>query len=103
MDNQLRIITTNEHMLHPVGERYPTGLCVVYSKWGISTIGTIQPGFHAGYLPLDEIHAREMDGTAPMGSKLLLRSKYGCWLIGALNATNGSHYIAWAPLPKVQR
>lgn len=102
MDTNLHILTTNEHVLKPIvpGKYHAGEKCVTLSKWGISNIGTIQPGFHVAYLPLSDIQQRSMD-SAPTGAKLLLYSRYGCWLIGTINQENRKHYDAWAPLPKV--
>ncbi len=102
MDTNLQILTTDEHVLRPIepGKYHPGELCVTLSKWGISNIGTIQPGFHVAYMRLADIHTRPMN-SAPTGAKLLLYSRYGCWLIGTVKQDNREHYAAWAPLPKV--
>lgn len=102
MDTNLQILTTDEHVLKPIepGKYHPGEMCVTLSKWGISNIGTIQPGFHVAYMRLADIHARPMP-SAPTGAKLLLYSRYGCWLIGTVTQNSREHYAAWAPLPKV--
>lgn len=102
MDTKLHILTTAEHVLRPVTDtaRHAGSPCVVYSKWGIASIGPIQPGFHIAYLPLSDIKSREM-ATAPVGTKLLLKSSYGCWRIGVVTTHNRGHFTAWAPLPKL--
>jgi hypothetical protein len=101
MDTNLHIVTTSEHLLRPVrpGER-PQGLSVVYSIWGVSSIGTVQAGFHVAYMPLKEIVARDI-ASAPTGSKILVRSRHGIWVIGALSKETRHLYEHWAPLPKL--
>ncbi|MEX3984106.1 hypothetical protein AB4Y45_34700 [Paraburkholderia sp. EG287A] len=102
MDSKLHIVTTAEHVLHPLrpGEHIPAQMCVTYSVWGVSSIGTIQPGFHIAYLRLKEIQARPI-ATAPTGAKLLLRPEHGIWCIGSLSADTRRYYVEWAPLPKL--
>ena len=102
MDTTLHILTTAEHVLHPLrpGERIPAQMCVTYSMWGVSTIGTVQPGFHVAYLRLKEIQARPI-ATAPKATKLLLRPHNGIWVIGSLSDETRKHYVEWAPLPKL--
>lgn len=102
METNLHIVTTAEHMLKPIlpGRNLPGEMCVTFSRWGVSSIGTIQPGFHLAYLRLADIVERPI-ATAPSASKLLIKTRFGCWLIGTVNEENRAHYVAWAPLPKV--
>jgi hypothetical protein len=102
MDTNLHILTTGEHVLHALepGQSHPAKLCVTYSKWGVSSIGTIQPGFHLAYLRLSEICARPIE-SAPKATKLLLRPEHGIWVIGSLSDETRKYYAEWAPLPKL--
>jgi hypothetical protein len=101
VDTNLHIVTTSEHLLKPLrpGER-AQGLCVVYSIWGVSSIGQVQPGFHVAYLPVKDIVARDI-AHAPTGSKILLRAQHGIWVIGAVSRETRHLYEHWAPLPKL--
>lgn len=102
MDSKLHIVTTGEHTLHPLapGERGPRETCVTYSCGGVSSVGTIQPGFHIAYLRLKDICARPIE-SAPRGAKLLLRPRDGIWVIGAITVQTRDHFVEWAPLPKL--
>jgi hypothetical protein len=102
MDTNLHILTTGEHVLRALrpGEKHPAKLCVTYSVGGVSSVGTILPGFHVAYLHLSEIRARPI-ATAPKNTKLLMRPKDGIWVIGSLSEDTRRHYVEWAPLPRL--
>jgi len=102
MDTKLQILTTTEHELRVLapGRRPPAGLCVAYSRGGVSSISNLVAGFHIAYLGLDEIKARPL-ASAPRNTKLLLRPRHGRWVIGALSDSTRGLYVEWAPLPKL--
>lgn len=101
-DSGIQIATTDMHHLMPVNPAVHGKLAVVYSKWGITTIGHVQPNFHIGYMLVDDIQATPVTVHVPKNTKLLLRTKWGVWLIGLIRTNSQlTHYDLWAKLPKL--